>query len=75
MEGFGKRLKECREEQRLTRRALAKLAGLHEQHLAKVERDERPHLEADTVVKLAVALDCTTDRLLGMPQKMKEGAG
>jgi transcriptional regulator with XRE-family HTH domain len=49
-----------------TRRELAKRAGLHEQHLAKVERGHRHRLEAETVIKLARALGCTTDYLLGV---------
>jgi len=51
-----------------TRRELAKRAGLHEQHLAKVERGNRHRIEADTVIKLAQALHCSADYLLGLAE-------
>src|SRR5215468_2556276 len=66
MDDFGKRVVAAREKAGWTRRELAKRASLHEQHLAKIEREERPRLEADTVKKLAQALDCTCDYLMGL---------
>ena len=66
MDDFGKRVALARGKVGWTRRELATRAGLHEQHLAKVEREQRPHLEADTVIKLAKALGCTSDYLLGL---------
>jgi transcriptional regulator with XRE-family HTH domain len=68
MEGFGARVALARGKVGWTRRELATRAGLHEQHLAKVEREQRPRLEADTVVKLAKALGCTSDYLLGLAE-------
>jgi transcriptional regulator with XRE-family HTH domain len=68
MEGFGARVALARGKVGWTRRELAKRASLHEQHLAKVERGQRPRLEADTVVKLAKALGCTSDYLLGLAE-------
>ena len=65
MEGFGQRVITARETQGWTRRELANRAGLHEQHLAKVERGDRYRIEADTTLKLAQALGCTTDYLMG----------
>ncbi|HSX81972.1 MAG TPA: helix-turn-helix transcriptional regulator [Candidatus Saccharimonadia bacterium] len=66
MEGFGQRVVAARGKHGWTRRELAKRAGLHEQHLANVERGNRQHLEAETIIKLARALGCTTDHLLGV---------
>ena len=66
MDDFGKRVALARGKVGWTRRELATRAGLHEQHLAKVEREQRPRLAADTVVKLAKALGCTSDYLLGL---------
>ena len=66
MEGFGQRVITGRETHGWTRRELAKRAGLHEQHLANVERGERHRIEADTIIKLARALDCSTDYLMGL---------
>jgi transcriptional regulator with XRE-family HTH domain len=66
MEHFAERVIAARGRQGWTRRELAKRAGLHEQHLAKVERGTRQHVEAETIVNLARALGCTTDYLLGV---------
>lgn len=49
-----------------TRRKLAKQAGLHEQHLAKIERGDRTRIEAKTVAHLAYALAVSSDYLLGL---------
>jgi transcriptional regulator with XRE-family HTH domain len=65
MEGFGQRVITARSTHGWTRRELAKRAGLHEQHLAKVERGARQRIEADTILKLAEALNCSADYLLG----------
>ena len=69
MEGFGQRVITARERQGWTRRELATRAGLHEQHLAKVERGDRHRIEADTILKLAAALGCSTDYLLGRTEE------
>ena len=66
MDHFIERVLAARRERGWTRRKLAQQAGLHEQHLAKVERGNRVRVEAETVRKLARALGCTTDYLLGM---------
>jgi transcriptional regulator with XRE-family HTH domain len=68
MEGFGQRVITAREKHGWTRRELAKRAGLHEQHLANVERGQRHRIEAETIIKLARALGCTTDVLLGLAE-------
>jgi transcriptional regulator with XRE-family HTH domain len=69
MEGFGQRVITARGHQGWTRRELATRAGLHEQHLAKVERGDRHRIEADTILKLADALGCSTDYLLGRTEE------
>ena len=66
MEGFGQRVITARDQQGWTRRELAKRAGLHEQHLANVERGNRFRIEAETIIKLARALNCSTDYLMGL---------
>ena len=66
MEGFGQRVITARGTHGWTRRELAQRAGLHEQHLANVERGNRHRIEADTILKLARALVCTTDYLMGL---------
>lgn len=68
MDGFGTRVLETRRGLGWTRRGLAQRAGLHEQHLANIERGERHRLEGATIVKLARALGCTSDYLLGLDE-------
>ena len=66
MEGFGERVIQARGKHGWTRRELARRAGLHEQHLAHIERGERYRIEAETIIKLARALGVSTDYLLGV---------
>jgi transcriptional regulator with XRE-family HTH domain len=66
MEGFGQRVITERSKHGWTRRELAKRAGLHEQHLANVERGNRYRIEAETMIKLARALGCSLDYLSGL---------
>jgi transcriptional regulator with XRE-family HTH domain len=68
MENFAERVIAERETHGWTRRELAKQAGLHEQHLAKVERGQRQRIEADTIIKLAQALGCSADYLMGLTE-------
>jgi transcriptional regulator with XRE-family HTH domain len=68
MENFAERVIAERETHGWTRRELAKQAGLHEQHLAKVERGQRQRIEADTIIKLARALGCSADYLMGLTE-------
>jgi transcriptional regulator with XRE-family HTH domain len=68
MEGLAARVITAREQQGWTRRELAKRAGLHEQHLAKVERGDRQRIEGETIRKLAQALHCSTDYLVGLTE-------
>src|SRR5689334_20924945 len=72
MEGFGQRVIHARNKHGWTRRELARRAGLHEQHVADVERGMRHRIEAETIIKLAQALGCTTDYLLGVGDDTEE---
>jgi transcriptional regulator with XRE-family HTH domain len=66
MEGFGTRVLELREQRGWTRRELARRAGLHENHLRKVEMGERMRIEGETIFKLCRALGVSADYLLGL---------
>jgi transcriptional regulator with XRE-family HTH domain len=66
MEGFAQRVIDARGQRGWTRRELAKRAGLHEQHLANVERGHRHRIEGDTIFKLAEALGVSADYLIGL---------
>ena len=69
MENFGHRIMGLRERHGWTRRELAKRSGLHEQHLLKIEQGLRKRLEADTIIRLARALGCSADYLLGLTRE------
>jgi len=66
MENFGQRVIDLREKYGWTRRELAKRSGLHEQHLLKIEQGLRKRIEGDTIIRLARALGCSADYLLGL---------
>ena len=64
---FKDRLRARRIELGLTQETLAQLSGLRLQAICKYENDRQSPL-ADSVAKLAKALGCTTDYLLGMDE-------
>ena len=66
MENFGQRVIDLREKHGWSRRELAKRSGLHEQHLLKIEQGLRKRIEGDTIIRLACALGCSADYLLGL---------
>jgi len=66
MEGFGQRVITARRTHGWTRRELAQRAGLHEQHVANIERGNRFRIEGETILKLAQALGCSADYLIGL---------
>jgi len=65
---FGDGLRERREKQDLSLRALADLAGMSYTYISDMERGRRvPSLT--TIIRLAVALDCKVTDLVGMFDK------
>lgn len=64
MEDFGKTLAAIRTYRGMTQDQLAEASGVTENAIARYE-SERNQPRADTVVKLADALDCSVDLLLG----------
>ncbi|MCL2797115.1 MAG: helix-turn-helix domain-containing protein [Firmicutes bacterium] len=64
MKVFGERLKELREQQRLSQRAMASVLGIAQPSYIRYERDGEPCLE--TLVKIAQFFDVSTDYLLGL---------
>jgi transcriptional regulator with XRE-family HTH domain len=63
MKGFGTRIHDLRKIKSLSQQDLAKKIGVHFTNLGKYERDEAIP-SADTLNKLAKALDVTSDYLL-----------
>lgn len=64
----GKRVEVCRLKKGWTQAELAKRATLGPRHLWNILHGQRPRLEAETVRKLAVALEVSTDYLLGLQE-------
>lgn len=63
---FAHRLKVARAEAQVTQRELAELTGIHHTQIAKYETGSNvPNIEIAR--KIALALDCTIDSLVGLP--------
>ena len=73
-ESFGVRLARLRKERGFTQVELAEKSGMIQALVSDYERDKlRPY--ADVVVRLALALDVSTDELLGLARpKKRDGA-
>jgi len=59
------RLRMKRLEARLSQRALGEQIGMDQAHVSRIERGERVAITIQTLVKLADALQVSTDYLLG----------
>jgi transcriptional regulator with XRE-family HTH domain len=65
-----KRLRERRTSQGLSQEGLAKAIGVDRHYIWKLETGMHKDVRGSTLVKLADALDCTTDYLLGRQRKV-----
>ncbi len=65
MNVFGERLKEVRELQKMTRRELAKEAGIDPSLISRYEHGDRSPT-AENIVRIAQALKVSADYLLGL---------
>jgi len=61
----GERLRRMREARQLSQGALGKLIEKEGQYISKLERGKLTGITVDTLERLADALGCTTDELLG----------
>jgi transcriptional regulator with XRE-family HTH domain len=69
---FGERLRQLRREQRMNQRTLAASVGIDFTYLSKIENGRMAPPSADTIVKLAHALDANPDELLLLANKVPE---
>lgn len=74
MPTFGERILILRRRNDLTQRELAKMAGINSNTLARVERGEVKDLAGQAIAKLARALGCSGDYLLGLTDEEEEEA-
>jgi len=72
---FGLHLRRARETRKLTQQELASRAGVSPIMISHFETGVRPSASADTLVKLADALDVTVDYLLGRSDSMAPETG
>ena len=63
---FGKRLARIRGYKRFSQQDIADVTGIRVQNISRFETDERCRVRSDTLIKLAQALECSTDYLLGL---------
>jgi len=63
---IGERIRALREERGLSQNRLAVKSGLTRSQISRVEKDQRPGVQAVAVGRLAAALHTTSDYLLGL---------
>lgn len=63
---YGERVRALRQQQRLSAARLAAACGITARHIYRVEANQKKHLWATTVLRLAVTLNTTTDYLFGL---------
>ena len=69
MDSLGDRLARMRAWREMSQRELAERTGLKVQHISRIETDQRGHVRSDTLRRLAEALGCSTDYLVGMVEE------
>ena len=70
---LGERVLILRRRRRLSQAGLADVAGLHRNTIARLEQGDLHDLAGESLVKLARALGCSADVLLGMREIDAEG--
>lgn len=65
-ETFGDRLARIRGYKRFSQQDIANVTGIRVQNISRFETDERCRVRSDTLIKLAIALECSADYLLGL---------
>ena len=66
MSSLGARLTHVREVRRLSQQDLAQRTGLKVQNISRLEKGHRVHVRSDTLLRLAEALRCSADYLIGL---------
>lgn len=71
-QGLGERLRRARESRGWNQRELARRAGVANSAVSRLEGNEAVKPDFDTIVKLAIALECTLDYLAGREEPPNE---
>lgn len=69
---IGEKIQRLRGQRHWSQADLAELSGVKQSLLSRIERGSRPNPTADVLRKLAKALGCTTDYLVGMHEDEKD---
>lgn len=70
---LGKRIKEIRIAKGLEQKELAKIAGIGQSTFSEIEAGKRIGIRTDILVKIAKALNVSTDYLLGLTDNPSTG--
>jgi transcriptional regulator with XRE-family HTH domain len=70
---IGQRIVQMRGRRKLSQADLAERAQIGQSLLSKIEGGSRPNPTAEVLRKLATALGCTTDYLIGMHEETDAG--
>jgi transcriptional regulator with XRE-family HTH domain len=68
MAHVGTRIRKLRQQRKMSQQELARLIGVNQSFISKMESGEQTNPNAETLKGLARALGCTTDYLVGMYQ-------
>ena len=71
MDSLGDRLARIRGFRRMSQQDVAERTGLKVQNISRLETDHRAHVRSDTLRRLAEALDCSTDYLVGLTDELQ----
>ena len=66
MAHIGTRIHKLRQQRKMSQQELARLVGVNQSFISKMESGEQINPNAETLKRLARALGCTTDYLVGM---------
>jgi transcriptional regulator with XRE-family HTH domain len=66
MAHVGTRVRKLRQQHKMSQQELARLVGVNQSFISKMESGEQTNPNAETLKRLARALGCTTDYLVGM---------
>ncbi len=66
MAHVGTRVRKLRQQRKMSQQELARLVGVNQSFISKMENGEQTNPNAETLKQLARTLGCTTDYLVGM---------
>lgn len=75
MRAFRERVRLAIEKARVSQAEVARVAGMNAAHLNDILRGRRKNISAEVVVRIARALGCSSDWLLGLPSEAPTPAG